>query len=1037
MGQLAKEVHKREAGKLLSYPDLNPKHKPGGPEHVNMVTSLRNGKTYNNDIKIPGVHDFSHDVQDFVTDDEIVVEDKKDDNMKSDSDLVNDLLKDFPKPPTQNPKATESPKVGEVGPHSEDMWETFKEVKINLPLIDAIKQIPAYAKFLKDLCTQKRKLKATLPKKIDLTEHVSAVLSSSLPPKFKDPKAPLISVVVGNITIKKALLDLHASILEDVIMKVDDFYYPVDFFVMDTETPYKDVQPNIILGRPFLATIDARINCQTEFLLSLEETPLQSQQVQQPTLNEVQEYFDCLLVQQDVLLGARGSNKDFFLGTSKGKLGRHNIHKRHVSPVHVTGDDFVLGNLKFVPKGEKDEVFGNPILKELITEAIQQSPYYQQYLEMAARKPTDKEEKTTKASPKKKIRKGKVAKVQKGKSPLQLVDEQEQVQPEHEPQRRTPVTEESFTGHSAQPQDDTSANIVCDTPSLTNAKTGADTEKTDSENATEILDVGEEQGEDVSNKVALEEKTNELVIGQAGSDPGKTPESQTPPKHVLMEEDQAGPNLGQSHVALAGPNPEPIHEDFMATVYPKVHESLKRTTEKHVHIENSPNSFGTLSSMKNLDDAFIVGDQFLNDKSTEEEPRKDNVETEVKSMVTVPIPFQQFILSPLPLSIPHLQNQYHLLYKHQSLQIEKQVNEVDKEAVHDALQAPILECFRELSELLRLMGYDNKEEFPEATAKSRKRSPSSSSKQKQASQSEQPVDDVPIPDDVHISDSENTCDAHLPKIKTRPDWLKPVPKEEIPKTPKADWVTGDMGFFIKWYYKQIGKKKLSKAGLEGPAFKVDLMNPEGNRVVRDVSKPLPLGGPPSHVTIQAHYFFNRDLEYVVSGDKEIRHALSISKMKAAYYPDFGLEELVPSHMRILSVISLKTFSRYGYTFLREIVLRRAYYKEHKISKADFKNLHPNDFEDLYVLHLQGKLNHLSSTDKVHQFNLVNLWIRNLVIRHRVEDLQLGIKSYQTKLNLTQWSWDASDFQFKEDYTIVQKTMAVIYKDRNNQKKMMT
>nr|GEU34698.1 zinc finger, CCHC-type [Tanacetum cinerariifolium] len=88
MRQLAREVHKRESGKLPSYLDLNPKHKPGGPEHVN---------------------------KDFVTDDEIVVEGKKDDNMKSDSELVNDLLKYFPKPPTQNPKATELPKVREGG----------------------------------------------------------------------------------------------------------------------------------------------------------------------------------------------------------------------------------------------------------------------------------------------------------------------------------------------------------------------------------------------------------------------------------------------------------------------------------------------------------------------------------------------------------------------------------------------------------------------------------------------------------------------------------------------------------------------------------------------------------------------------------------------------------------------------------------------------------------------------------------------------------------------------------------------------------
>ncbi|GJW44819.1 putative reverse transcriptase domain-containing protein [Tanacetum coccineum] len=61
---------------------------------------------------------------------------------------------------------------------------------------------------------------------------------------------------------------------------------------------------------------------------------------------------------------------------------RHNIHRRPVYPVHVTGDDFLLGNIKFVPKGEKDEVFGKPIPQELSTEAIQKSPYYQQYLDI-------------------------------------------------------------------------------------------------------------------------------------------------------------------------------------------------------------------------------------------------------------------------------------------------------------------------------------------------------------------------------------------------------------------------------------------------------------------------------------------------------------------------------------------------------------------------------------------------------------------------------------------------------------------------------
>ncbi|GJS08463.1 hypothetical protein Tco_0365259 [Tanacetum coccineum] len=56
---------------------------------------------------------------------------------------------------------------------------------------------------------------------------------------------------------------------------------------------------------------------------------------------------------------------------------RHNIHRRSKSAIHVTRDVFLLGNLKFVPKGEKDEVFGKPIPNVLITDAIRNSEYYQ------------------------------------------------------------------------------------------------------------------------------------------------------------------------------------------------------------------------------------------------------------------------------------------------------------------------------------------------------------------------------------------------------------------------------------------------------------------------------------------------------------------------------------------------------------------------------------------------------------------------------------------------------------------------------------
>ena len=116
--------------------------------------------------------------------------------------------------------------------------------------------------------------------------------------KYKDPGSPTISVNIGGTCIDKALLDLGASvnllpysvykqlglgelkptnitlslahrsvkipkgIVEDVLVKVDKFYYPVDFVVLDTEPVAEGTnQVLIILGRPFLATSNAIINC--------------------------------------------------------------------------------------------------------------------------------------------------------------------------------------------------------------------------------------------------------------------------------------------------------------------------------------------------------------------------------------------------------------------------------------------------------------------------------------------------------------------------------------------------------------------------------------------------------------------------------------------------------------------------------------------------------------------------------------------------------------------------------------------------------
>ncbi|RVW82060.1 hypothetical protein CK203_049091 [Vitis vinifera] len=90
--------------------------------------------------------------------------------------------------------------------NSSEILEVLRQVKVNIPLLDMIKQVPTYAKFLKDLCTVKRGLHVT--KNAFLTEQVSAIIQSKSPVKYKDPGCPTISVNIGGTHVEKALLDL-------------------------------------------------------------------------------------------------------------------------------------------------------------------------------------------------------------------------------------------------------------------------------------------------------------------------------------------------------------------------------------------------------------------------------------------------------------------------------------------------------------------------------------------------------------------------------------------------------------------------------------------------------------------------------------------------------------------------------------------------------------------------------------------------------------------------------------------------------------
>ena len=178
-----------------------------------------------------------------------------------------------------------------------EILEVLRQVKVNIPLLNIIKQVPTYAKFLRDLCTVKRGFNVN--KKAFLTEQVSAIIECKTHVMYKDLGCLTISINIGGTCLEKALLDLGASvtllpfsmyqqlglgelkptiitlsladrsikipkgIVEDVLIQVDKFYYPVDFVVLDIEPIVVGANHvPIILGRPFLATSNAIINCQ-------------------------------------------------------------------------------------------------------------------------------------------------------------------------------------------------------------------------------------------------------------------------------------------------------------------------------------------------------------------------------------------------------------------------------------------------------------------------------------------------------------------------------------------------------------------------------------------------------------------------------------------------------------------------------------------------------------------------------------------------------------------------------------------------------
>ncbi|XP_062173455.1 uncharacterized protein LOC133878909 [Alnus glutinosa] len=279
MGQMATAINKLEAqssGKLPSQTVINPR------ENVSEIV-LRSGKEVEIPVKAAPASS----------------EQEKEKNIVADGDFPNDddlPKRKFPplseyKPVPPFPQALTKSRKYE---RNLDLYETFRRCELNIPLLDAIKQVPRYAKFLKELCTHKREQKHKRYEKVKVGENVSAVIQRKLPAKCKDPGMFTIPCTIGNMRFEKAMADLGASInvmpysiyaslklgpllktgvviqladrsiaypkgvVEDVLVQINDLVFPADFYVLDMENG--DQTAPILLGKPFLKTSKTKID---------------------------------------------------------------------------------------------------------------------------------------------------------------------------------------------------------------------------------------------------------------------------------------------------------------------------------------------------------------------------------------------------------------------------------------------------------------------------------------------------------------------------------------------------------------------------------------------------------------------------------------------------------------------------------------------------------------------------------------------------------------------------------------------------------
>ncbi|GJZ75212.1 hypothetical protein Tco_0639677 [Tanacetum coccineum] len=263
---------------------------------------------------------------------------------------------------------------------------------------------------------------------------------------------------------------------------------------------------------------------------------------------------------------------------------------------------------------------------------------------------------------------------------------------------------------------------------------------------------------------------------------------------------------------------------------------------------------------------------------------------------------------------------------------------------------------------------------------------------------------------------------------------------------------------------------------------LDWNNPEGQQYPHDLRKPLPLiPNSRGRRVIPFDHFINNDLAYLSGGVSSRTYATLVMKTKAADYGHIKwIEDLVPNTMwsqvpivydkhalwgishwgrkrqqfygfavnresardvyskhRILAVTKLKIVEWHNYKHLDWITICRNDDKLYTFKEGDYNRLCLQDIKDIATFFsCQGQAGKSHVEEMLALGVSLRMFTRSIVLRRRVEDLQLGVESYQKKLNLTRPDTYRSDLKRKSAYTTYSNPRSFIYHNKDKKNRLM-